>query len=76
SAAAADAAMKLGVNYPAGPFEWLALWGAGPVCQLLDALDAHYRGERNRVSPLLRQRTAHNGSGPPLRPAHALQRVP
>ena len=22
----ADAAMKLGVNYPAGPFEWLARW--------------------------------------------------
>jgi 3-hydroxybutyryl-CoA dehydrogenase len=57
SEAAADAAMKLGVNYPAGPFEWLALWGAAPVCQLLDALDAFYRGERYRVSPLLRQRT-------------------
>jgi 3-hydroxybutyryl-CoA dehydrogenase len=55
--AAADAAMKLGVNYPAGPFEWLALWGAGPVCHLLDALAAYYRGERYRVSPLLRQRT-------------------
>lgn len=56
SAAAADAAMKLGVNYPAGPFEWLDLWGAAPVCALLDALDAHYRGERYRVSPGLRQR--------------------
>ena len=56
SAAAADAAMKLGVNYPAGPFEWLQLWGAASVCTLLDALDAHYRGERYRVSPGLRQR--------------------
>jgi 3-hydroxybutyryl-CoA dehydrogenase len=53
---AADAAMKLGVNYPAGPFEWLRTWGAAPVCTLLDALDAHYRGERYRVSPYLRQR--------------------
>jgi 3-hydroxybutyryl-CoA dehydrogenase len=53
---AADAAMKLGVNYPAGPFEWLSTWGAAPVCALLDALDAHYRGERYRVSPYLRQR--------------------
>jgi 3-hydroxybutyryl-CoA dehydrogenase len=53
---AADAAMKLGVNYPAGPFEWLALWGATKVCQFLDGLDAFYRGERYRVSPLLRQR--------------------
>lgn len=52
----ADDAMKLGVNYPAGPFDWLALWGAAPVCQVLDALDAHYRGERYRVSPGLRHR--------------------
>ena len=52
----ADAAMKLGVNYPAGPFEWLARWDVGAVVRLLDALDAHYRGERYRVSPWLRQR--------------------
>jgi len=50
----ADAAMKLGVNYPAGPFEWLAQWDAAAVVQLLDALDAHYRGERYRASPALR----------------------
>jgi len=52
--AGADAAMKLGVNYPAGPFEWLAFWGAEPVVRLLDRLDQHYRGERYRVSPYLR----------------------
>ncbi|CAN5559237.1 hypothetical protein BH10PSE16_BH10PSE16_32360 [soil metagenome] len=52
----ADAAMKLGVNYPAGPFEWLARWDAGAVIRLLDALDGFYRGERYRVSPALRQR--------------------
>lgn len=52
--AGADAAMKLGVNYPAGPFEWLAFWGAAPVVALLDRLDQHYRGERYRVSPYLR----------------------
>ena len=56
NAAAADAAMKLGVNYPAGPFEWLAAWGAAPVCDLLDAMDTHYRGERYRASPGLRLR--------------------
>ena len=49
-----DAAMKLGVNYPAGPFEWLATLGSAPVCALLDVLDTHYRGERYRVSPGLR----------------------
>lgn len=54
SAAGADAAMKLGVNYPAGPFEWLARWDASKIVQLLDALDAFYRGERYRASPWLR----------------------
>jgi 3-hydroxybutyryl-CoA dehydrogenase len=52
--AGADAAMKLGVNYPAGPFEWLARWNARDVVALLDALDHHYRGERYRASPWLR----------------------
>ncbi len=52
----ADLAMKLGVNYPRGPFEWLAGWDALAVAQLIDRLDAHHRGERYRVSPLLRQR--------------------
>ncbi|MFY7907849.1 MAG: 3-hydroxyacyl-CoA dehydrogenase family protein, partial [Burkholderiaceae bacterium] len=42
TAAGADAAMKLGVNYPAGPFEWLGTLGAPAIVQLLDALDAHY----------------------------------
>ncbi len=55
--AAADTAMKLGVNYPAGPFEWLAEWNLPAVIELLDRLDAHYRGERYRVSPWLRQQS-------------------
>ncbi len=52
----ANRAMCLGVNYPAGPFEWLASWSAPAVIRLIDALDEHYRGERYRVSPWLRQR--------------------
>ena len=56
SAQGADEAMQLGVNYPAGPFQWLALWGVPAVVHLLDQLDAHYRGERYRVSPGLRHR--------------------
>ncbi|MBL8329581.1 MAG: 3-hydroxyacyl-CoA dehydrogenase [Rubrivivax sp.] len=55
---AADAAMKLGVNYPAGPFEWLADWSEAGVVAVLQALDAHYRGERYRVSPWLRREAA------------------
>ncbi len=51
----ADAALKLGVNYPHGPFEWLAAWSAEGVIGVLDALDACYRGERYRVSPWLRR---------------------
>ncbi len=62
SATAADVAMKLGVNYPAGPFEWLETWGSCGVIRLLDALDAYYRGERYRVSPWLRQHNWHNQS--------------
>ncbi|MEO8079076.1 MAG: 3-hydroxyacyl-CoA dehydrogenase [Caldimonas sp.] len=52
----ADLAMKLGVNYPAGPFEFLAAWDPRAVAALLDRLAAFYRGERYRVSPELRQR--------------------
>ena len=52
----ADTAMQLGVNYPAGPFAWLAAWNVHAVVRLLDALDDFYRGDRYRVSPLLRQR--------------------
>ncbi|HEY4080580.1 MAG TPA: 3-hydroxyacyl-CoA dehydrogenase [Burkholderiaceae bacterium] len=54
--AAADTAMKLGVNYPAGPFEWLAAVGPAPIVALLDELFEAYRSERYRVSPGLRQR--------------------
>ena len=52
----ADLAMKLGVNYPQGPFEFLAAWDPTAIAALLDRLDPHYRGERDRVSPELRRR--------------------
>ena len=54
----ADTAMQLGANYPDGPFHWLRHWGAGAgaAVAVLDHLDAHYRGERYRVSPWLRRR--------------------
>jgi 3-hydroxybutyryl-CoA dehydrogenase len=58
TSAGADAAMKLGVNYPAGPFEWLAGWDPRGVLAVVDALDACYRGERYRASPWLRRRAA------------------
>ena len=52
---AADLAMKLGVSYPAGPFEWLQQLGPQRVVIILDHLFEAYRSERYRVSPLLRQ---------------------
>ncbi len=54
----ADAAMKLGVNYPAGPFEWLGAWGVDGIAAVVTALDAAYRGERYRLSPWLQRRRA------------------
>jgi 3-hydroxybutyryl-CoA dehydrogenase len=54
----ADAAMKLGVNYPHGPFEWLERWGRARIVAVVEALDDCYRGERYRVSPFLRRPTA------------------
>jgi 3-hydroxybutyryl-CoA dehydrogenase len=52
----ADVAMKLGTNWPAGPFEWLAALGVEHVVAVLDHLHAATRSERYRVSPLLQQR--------------------
>ena len=48
--------MKLGVNYPEGPFEWLAGWGVEGVTSVVHALDACYRGERYRLGPWLQRR--------------------
>jgi 3-hydroxybutyryl-CoA dehydrogenase len=53
---AADAAMRLGVNYPQGPFEWLHAVGTERVIGIVQALNSHYRGERYRVSPWLQRR--------------------
>lgn len=54
--AAADTAMKLGTNYPAGPFDWYARLGAPWVLGVLDALYRGSRSERYRASPWLQQR--------------------
>ena len=54
--AGADTAMKLGTNWPAGPFEWLQRFGIEALVAVLDHLHAATRNERYRVSPLLQQR--------------------
>ena len=52
----ANLAMKLGTNWPHGPFEWLAALGVERVVTVLDHLHAFTRNERYRVSPLLQHR--------------------
>jgi 3-hydroxybutyryl-CoA dehydrogenase len=52
----ANLAMKLGTNWPHGPFEWLAALGVERIVAVLDHLHAFTRNERYRVSPLLQQR--------------------
>lgn len=50
-----DEAMKLGANYPKGPFEWAEEIGAPGILQTLDALRATY-GEAYLAAPSLRER--------------------
>lgn len=49
-----DRAMKFGLNFPKGPFEWLSMTGPGPVLQLLDELYNVTGDPRYRASKLLR----------------------
>src|SRR5215211_773401 len=52
-----DRAMKLGANYPKGPFEWAEEIGARSTVRTLDALrEAH--GDAYLAAPSLRQRAA------------------
>jgi 3-hydroxybutyryl-CoA dehydrogenase len=46
-----DIAMKLGTNYPFGPFEWVSLIGLAPVLQLLQKLNI--KDKRYQPAPLL-----------------------
>ncbi|MGU3438215.1 3-hydroxyacyl-CoA dehydrogenase NAD-binding domain-containing protein [Actinomycetes bacterium M1A6_2h] len=49
-----DTAMRLGTNYPAGPFEWTRTWSRAAVLELLDALWSSYHDTRYRANRLLR----------------------
>ena len=48
-----DTAMRLGTNYPKGPFEWLDELGAATVLENLRVMDAAYPGGRYRPSEAL-----------------------
>ena len=60
SAAGADDAMRLGVNYPLGPLAWADRIGPPTVREVLARLADHYGEDRYRASPLL-QRIVHAG---------------
>ncbi len=55
SAAAADAAMRLGVNYPQGPLAWAEQIGLPAVRDVLAHLGASYGEDRYRISPLIQR---------------------
>ena len=50
-----DRAMKLGANYPRGPFAWEKEIGAKNIVETLDSLRANY-GDAYLAAPVLRER--------------------
>jgi 3-hydroxybutyryl-CoA dehydrogenase len=49
-----DISMKLGTNYPFGPFEWANLIGIKHVYETLEALYQDTHDERYKICPLLK----------------------
>ncbi len=49
-----DKAMKLGTNYPLGPFEWADKIGVGEVYEVLSSLYEDTHDERYKICPLLK----------------------
>jgi 3-hydroxybutyryl-CoA dehydrogenase len=54
-AKAADAAMRLGVNYPCGPLAWADAVGLPVIRDVLANLSRTYGEDRYRISPLIQQ---------------------
>lgn len=50
-----DTGMKLGTNYPMGPFEWATKWGITNIYELLEALYLDTKEERYKICPLLKK---------------------
>ena len=53
--AAIDKAMKLGTNYPMGPFEWSEKIGLNNIVETLEAIFNETMDERYKIAPLLRK---------------------
>jgi 3-hydroxybutyryl-CoA dehydrogenase len=63
-----DAGMVLGLNHPRGPLEWADAIGLDHVLAVLDALNDHYREERYRACPTLRELVWEGRLGPSSSP--------
>jgi 3-hydroxybutyryl-CoA dehydrogenase len=50
-----DVGMKLGTNYPYGPFEWCTKIGIDQVYELLEAVYEDTHDERYKICPLLKK---------------------
>jgi 3-hydroxybutyryl-CoA dehydrogenase len=50
-----DLAMKLGTNYPYGPFEWVKKIGISNVYEILEAIYQDTRDDRYKICPLLKR---------------------
>ena len=57
-----DLAMKLGTNYPYGPFEWADRIGIKDVYETLDAIYLDTRDERYKICPLLKSKYLKGGN--------------
>lgn len=55
-----DTSMKLGTNYPFGPFEWCDKIGITPVFETLAAIYEDTKDERYKISPLLKTKYLRN----------------
>ena len=50
-----DLGMKLGTNYPYGPFEWMEKIGVQNVYELLESLFEDTKDQRYKITPLLKR---------------------
>ncbi len=50
-----DLAMKLGTNYPYGPFEWCQRIGVNHIYETLEAIYEDTKDERYKICPLLKK---------------------
>jgi 3-hydroxybutyryl-CoA dehydrogenase len=57
-----DIAMKLGTNYPHGPFEWCEKIGIHNVCQLLQTVYDDTKDERYKICYLLKEESLYRNT--------------